>query len=93
VMTTAVLVLHLRNGFFNTNGGFEYNLVLVATAFALAGIGPGDWSLDNAFSIELTGTDWALGALGVGVLVGIGGVLIGRSSLRRQRPHGQPGAA
>jgi putative oxidoreductase len=93
VMTTAVLVLHLRNGFFNTNGGFEYNLVLVATAFALAGIGPGDWSLDNAFNIELTGTGWALGALGVGVLVGIGGVLIGRSSLRRQRPHGQPGAA
>jgi putative oxidoreductase len=93
VMTTAVLILHLRNGFFNTNGGFEYNLVLVATAFALAGIGPGNWSLDNALNIELTGTGWALGALGAGVLVGIGGVLIGRASLRGQRPHGQPGTA
>jgi putative oxidoreductase len=94
VMTTAVLTLHLRNGFFNTNGGFEFNLVLVAAAFALAGIGPGSWSLDNAFGIELTGAGWALGALGAGVLGGIGGVLIGRLSLRRGRPtHGEPDTA
>jgi putative oxidoreductase len=93
VMTTAVLTVHLRSGFFNTKGGFEYNLVLVATAFALAGIGPGDWSLDNALNIELSGTGWALAALGAGVLAAIGAVLIGRFAPHGRQPHGQPGAA
>ncbi len=93
VMTTAVLTVHLRNGFFNANNGFEFNLVLVAAAFALAGIGPGNWSLDNALNIELTGAGWALGALGAGVLASIGIVLIGRIAPLRRRPHGQPGPA
>src|SRR4051794_25785333 len=93
VMTAAVLSVHLRNGFFNTSNGFEYNLVLAATAFALAGTGPGDWSLDNVLNLEQSGTAWALGALGAGILAGIGAVLSGRFALHHQGPHGQPGAA
>src|SRR5215213_3702607 len=38
VMVAAVLTVHLRNGFFATENGYEYNLELVAAAFALAAI-------------------------------------------------------
>ena len=38
VMTAAVITVHLRNGFWSTNGGFEFNLVLAAAVFALAGV-------------------------------------------------------
>jgi putative oxidoreductase len=82
-MTAAVLTVHLRNGFFNSNNGYEYNLVMAAAVFALAGTGPGQWSLDNAFNIDLAGTDWALAALGAGVLGGIGAVLSGRLTSER----------
>ena len=93
VMTAAVLTVHLRNGFFATNNGYEYNLVLAIAAFALAGIGPGDWSLDNALDIDMSGTEWALGALGAGVLGGLGAVLGGRLTSARGADHGQPHAA
>jgi putative oxidoreductase len=80
VMVAAVITVHWQKGFFNTEGGYEFNLTLVAVAFALAGVGPGQWSLDNALSIDWTGTGWALIALGAGLLGGIGAVLQGRAS-------------
>jgi putative oxidoreductase len=90
VMTAAVLTVHLRNGFFNTAGGFEYNLVLVATLFALTGVGAGEWSLDNALDLGLAGTGWALAALGAGLLGGLGAVasgrLVGVGSTREHQP-------
>ncbi|MGH7469147.1 MAG: DoxX family protein [Longimicrobiales bacterium] len=46
-MLAATLVFHLRNGFFITDGGVEFTLVLAAGAIALATIGPGAWALDN----------------------------------------------
>jgi putative oxidoreductase len=55
VMTAAVLTVHLRNGFFATNNGYEYNLVLAVAVFALAGTGPGEWSLDTVLGIDLAG--------------------------------------
>jgi putative oxidoreductase len=78
VMTVAVVTVHLRNGFFATQNGFEFNLVMAAAAFALAGVGAGGWSLDHALDIHMTGTGWALGALAVGVLAGLGDVGSGR---------------
>jgi putative oxidoreductase len=90
VMTAAVITVHLKNGFFASNQGYEFNLVLAAALFALAGIGSGNWSLDNALGIDLNGTGWALGALGAGLLGGIGAVLSGRIASRRAGEHGQP---
>jgi putative oxidoreductase len=91
VMTAAVVTVHARNGFFVTNNGFEYNLVLTAALFALSGIGAGKWSLDHALGLDLAGTGWALGALAVGLLAGLGtvlaGHLTGRERPRRGRPH------
>jgi putative oxidoreductase len=80
VMTAAVLTVHAPNGIWNTNQGYEFNLVMVAAVFALAGIGAGSWSLDNVFGFDLNGTAWAIGALVVGVIGGIGTVLSGRTA-------------
>jgi putative oxidoreductase len=80
VMVTAILTVHGTKGFFNTEGGYEFNLTLMAAAFALAGVGPGEWALDNALGIDWTGTGWALIALGAGLVAGIAAVLQGRAA-------------
>ena len=90
VMTAAVLSVHLPYGFFNTSNGYEYNLVLAVAVFALAGVGPGDWSLDNTLDIDLAGTGWALGALGAGVVGGVSAVVIGRLVPEREADREQP---
>jgi putative oxidoreductase len=78
VMVTAIITVHGTKGFFTQDGGYEFNLLLIAVAFALAGVGPGEWSLDNALDLSWTGTGWALVALGAGLLGGIGAVVQGR---------------
>ena len=91
VMTAAVLTVHLRNGLWASANGYEYNLVVVAVVFALAAVGAGDWSLDNALGLDVAGAGWALGALGLGLLGGIGAVLSSRLQ-RTERPTAQPTA-
>ena len=79
-MTTAILAVHAKNGPWVTDSGFEYNLVLIATAFLVAA-NPGDWSLDAAFDLgEIHGTAFALGALVLGVLGGSLALAAGRSA-------------
>ena len=90
VMTAAVLSVHLPNGFFVAGNGYEYNLVLVAAVFALAAIGAGDWSLDRALDLDLAGTGWALGALGAGIIGGLGAVISGRLVARLESDGEQP---
>lgn len=89
VMTAAVINVHASKGLWNSSGGFEYNLVLVAAAFALAAVGPGSWSLDSALGLDLAGVGWGLAALGAGLLGGLGAVTSG--SLLDHRNHHQPG--
>jgi putative oxidoreductase len=67
VMNQAVRTVHLDKGFFVTNGGYEFNLMLAASAFALADSGPGPWSLDAKLGLRMSGPVWALGALGAGL--------------------------
>lgn len=42
----AVALVHWKNGFFAGEGGFEFNLALIAMAAALILAGPGPWSVD-----------------------------------------------
>ena len=97
VMTAAMLTVNLRNGFFVIDNGYEYNVVLIAALFALAGIGAGNWSLDDAIGIDLAGTLPALTALGAGTLGGLGAVISGRlipdrNSANRHRYAARPAA-
>jgi putative oxidoreductase len=67
-MITAIHRVHLKNGPWVANQGYEYNLVLIAAVLALAETGPGSPSVDGALGIEKSGTKWALLALLLGVL-------------------------
>jgi putative oxidoreductase len=67
-MITAIRTVHLKNGPWASNGGYEYNVVLIAAALALAELGPGPLSLDAARGRERSGAGWALAAAGAGAL-------------------------
>jgi len=45
-MVVAIAKVHGPKGFFVQNGGYEYNLVLIVAALAVAAMGPGRYSLD-----------------------------------------------
>src|SRR5947209_1486831 len=86
VMTAAVITVHGVKGPWNTDGGYEYNLLIAATAFALAAVGAGGWSIDHALSLNIHGVLWGIGALAAGVIGGAGAVLSGRVQARREAP-------
>lgn len=62
-MAVAVHKVHAKNGLWVGDGGFEYNLVLAASAFALAAEGPGALSLDERLGTGRTGVPVALAEL------------------------------
>ena len=72
VMLTAINRVHLKNGPWVANGGYEYNAVLIAAVLALAEVGPGEVSLDHALGQERTGPGWALLAAAIGVAGAVG---------------------
>jgi putative oxidoreductase len=64
-MITAIRKAHAHNGPWVTNGGYEYNLTLLASMMAIADSGPGPLSVDSAlFGEHLKGPQWALLQLG-----------------------------
>ena len=60
--------VHAKNGLWISGSGFEYNLTLMAVAFALAAEGPGPLSLDGILRKQRSGAHWGLfeAALGIG---------------------------
>jgi putative oxidoreductase len=87
VMIVAAVIAHLKNGFFITSGGYEYNLVLGAAALAVAFTGPGAISVDGL-----------LGFAGGGVLSGAAATAIaivgaGLQLGSRRVPQTAPSAA
>ncbi len=79
-MITAIRKVHRPNGVWNSNGGYEYNLVLIASLLELAASGPGEYSLDRALGIERSGFLPALGALLLGAGASTAAVEMGRRS-------------
>jgi putative oxidoreductase len=65
-MFTAIHRVHLKNGPWLTDGGYEYNVVLIAAVLALAEVGPGPLSLDSVLGHEWYGPGWAVAALAAG---------------------------
>ncbi len=68
VMVTAIRTVHLKNGVWTTNGGYEYNLVIIAALLTLAEAGPGPVSIDALIGQDTGSSLRALGlaALGAG---------------------------
>jgi putative oxidoreductase len=65
-MVTAIRKVHLSKGPWVTEGGYEYNLALIAAMTALVETGPGRPSVDAALFPNRKGTGWALAALAAG---------------------------
>jgi putative oxidoreductase len=70
VMVVAVATVHVKNGYFNSNQGYEYNLLLAAVALSVAIMGAGPLSLDAAWGLHDAGPLWGIGALLAGVIGG-----------------------
>jgi putative oxidoreductase len=83
IMVTAIRKVHAEKGPWNTEGGWEYNAVLIAALTALAEHGPGRPSIDGD---RFHGTFWALASLGAGVA----GSYIATSPPVNQKPAPEP---
>jgi putative oxidoreductase len=68
VMIVAAVIAHVKNGFFITSGGYEYNVVLGASALAIAFTGPGALSVDGALGYATGGVVPGAAALGIAVV-------------------------
>jgi len=45
-MLMAIVKVHAANGFWSTNGGVEYNLIIIAVGVGVALVGAGSYSFD-----------------------------------------------
>ena len=52
-MVMAIVMVHWRNGFFNSNRGVEFPLLMLAAAVAVGIAGPGAYSIDALARIQL----------------------------------------
>lgn len=90
VMLTAIHRVHLKNGPWVTNGGYEYNAVLIAAVIALTEVGPGEVSLDHALGTERSGPGWALLALAAGAAGSAGAHYVAESHPAPPPPPAAP---
>jgi putative oxidoreductase len=74
VLANAALVVHGRHGLWNTAGGYEYPLVLIGSALALAFTGPGRFSLDHLAGWATGGIAWGFATVLVAVLGTVAGL-------------------
>jgi len=88
-MVTAVRKVHLRNGVWNSNGGWEFNAVMAAAVVAVASEGPGLISVDALFKRSRWGVAGGLFAL----LGGIAGSYAVTEYAKRQAPEAAADAA
>lgn len=76
VMLVALVTNHLKNGFFifRPGEGYEYVFTLAMMGVVMGTLGPGEWSLDEAFGM----LDWAMGWSGLltALIAGAGGAAV-----------------
>src|SRR3954453_5932050 len=87
-MIVAIRKVHLPNGPWAANGGWEYNAVLIAALTVLAEQGPGPASLDHLLGTERSGPAWGLAALGLGVAASFAPVELAHRSAPAVAPVG-----
>jgi putative oxidoreductase len=100
VMITAILKVHVSNGIWAAEGGFELPLVLLTVSFANTALGPGSLSVDSWLGIDnWAGINWTINpaarsaiALAIGLAVAV--VVALASSVSKRTPtHASPQAA
>jgi putative oxidoreductase len=72
VMINAILAVHAKNGMWNSEGGSEFPLTMIAAATALALAGPGRVSVDRGLGLDLSGVVYGIDA----VILGIAAALV-----------------
>ncbi|UGS38763.1 DoxX family protein [Capillimicrobium parvum] len=85
-MTTAIWKVHKEKGFFNTEGGYEFNLLLIAAVFVLADEGPGALSVGSG---EGAGSLIALASVAAGVAGGFAAMELGSREHAKLQSAGQ----
>jgi putative oxidoreductase len=80
VMLNAIGTVHLKNGFFNGDGGIEFPLTLATVAVAVAATGPGRFSIDRAIGWDdnISGVWWGVGAVVAGFAITLVTQTVGR---------------
>jgi putative oxidoreductase len=87
-MITAIRTVHAPKGPWAAEGGYEYNLVLLAAVFAITDAGPGRLSIDAARGRERWRLPWALAQLAAGAAGSVAAIAYGAS-----QPAAEPAAA
>jgi putative oxidoreductase len=82
-MTVAIRKVHFAKGVWVTQGGYEYNLVLLAALFAITAAGPGTAALDEGHA----GTGWAFAEFAAGLL---GAEALLRFAVAQSEPELEP---
>jgi putative oxidoreductase len=95
VMLNAIGTVHWKKGFFNSAGGYEYNLLIIATAAAVTAAGPGRFSLDHAFGWagSVSGPWWALALVVLAPMIALVTLTLGRASRSPAAPDERSTAA
>jgi putative oxidoreductase len=93
-MITAIRTVHLKNGPWASDGGYEYNLVLIAALVALVEAGAGPLSLDHVRGHDEHGLGKALGVLAAGAVGSVAVIALARlESEAYAASHPEPDAA
>ena len=87
-MLVAVALVHWPKGFWNSKGGFEFNLSLLAAVVAVAITGPGAYSLDALFGIRTPEPLTLIVATAL-VIAGFAATLLSRSPRQAEAPKPQ----
>ena len=90
-MLVALIANHAKNGFFifRPGEGYEYVLMITLVSCAIGALGAGDWSLDYAAGLSVTG--WA--GLAIAALAGAGGAALLLATSWRPHPAAASAAA
>jgi putative oxidoreductase len=71
MMTNAILAVHAKNGMWNTEGGVEFPLTLIAAAAAVAFTGAGRYSIDRVLGLNFSGVLYGVDAVVLGIAVAL----------------------
>ncbi len=82
VMINAIVTVHWRNGVWSTQGGYEYNLLILTAVAALAATGPGRFSFDAliGWADDISGLWWGVAVLVAAALLSAATLTLGRSA-------------